>query len=760
MSAKTFEAVLQISGVMSDSVRKSIADLNKQLGLVDKKTLATAARMGAIGAAAASAVAGAAAGVVAYSVKVGAEFEKSMSQVQAISGASGESLETLTEKAKEMGRTTAFSASEAAEAMKYMAMAGWKEQDIVNGISGVMNLAAASGESLGSVSDIVTDAMTAFKMSADESEHFADVLAAVSSSANTNVEMMGQSFKQSAALAGTMGYSIEDVSLALGLMANAGIKGETAGMAIKNAISNMASPTKSMAAVMDQLNLSLTDSEGNMKDMRTVMLEVRKGFSGLSKDQQAAAAATLFGKEAMAGMLSIVGASDEDFNKLANAIDNSSGSAKKMADTMLDNLSGQFTLLKSVTEGIGISIYDKFKRPLTDALKGVNKNFETLAKSVEKGELGGKLEKLAQVVGKALEGISKWLVDILPDVITFTSEFIGAITEVAAAISDNWGWLEPLLMGIVGAFAAFKIITFVSGLLTAFSVAGGIATGVATALSAAMAFLTSPVVLVAAAIGALIAIGVLLYKNWDTVKAKAGELWEYVKNAFAGLWESVQFYAGQLGQFVSGVWTSIKDGAAQMGQGIQDFFTNAFAALPGLLKTPVNAAISLINGAINGINDIGFTIPDWVPGIGGKAFKVNIPNIPLLAAGGFTNGVSIAGEAGTEAVISFDPAYRKQNIGYLAQAAELLGVADDMSVNYYADQLAAMGGGTLAAAGPSITYNLGGIVFSPTVTVAGGDEKKTSIIEQLRNYQGDLLELIEDLLASKEAGNYGTGGVF
>lgn len=759
MSSKAMEAVILISGLMSDSVKKSVNDVNKQLGIIDNKTKATAAKLAAVSTAAATAVAGAAAAVVGYSVKVGASFEKAMSEVQAISGASGESLENLTEKAKEMGRTTAFSASEAAEAMEYMAMAGWKEQDIISGISGVMNLAAASGESLGSVSDIVTDAMTAFKMSSEQAEHFADVLAATSSSANTNVEMLGMSFKQSAALAGTMGYSIEDVSLALGLMANAGIKGETAGMAIKNSIANMASPTKSMAAVMDQLNLSLTDSNGNMKDFRTVLTEVRKGFSGLSKDEQAAAAATLFGKEAMAGMLSIVGASDADFNKLADAIDNSSGSAKKMADVMLDNLSGQFTMLKSVTEGIGISIYDKFKRPLTDALKSVTKNFEGLAKSLESGALSGGLDTLAKTISDALVGISNWLVDVLPTIINFTTNFIELISAVSGAIIDNWGWIEPVLMGIVGAFAAFKILTFVNGLMAAWTaISTGAAVGT-TALGAAVAFLTSPIFLIAAAIGAAIAVGILLWKNWDAIKVKALELWNYLGEAWSGIKETVVGYATQLGEWVSGVWTGIKDGAANMASGVVSFFTNAFTALPGILKSPINGAISLINGAVNAINGIGFTIPDWVPGIGGKAFSVNIPNIPMLAKGGFTNGVSIAGEAGTEAVISFDPAYRQQNIGYLAKAAEMLGVSDEMSINYYADKIASLEGSGLTAGGPMINYNLGGIIFSPTVTVSAG-EKKVDIIEQLRNYQGDLLELIEDLLASKEAGNYGASRVF
>ena len=245
----------------------------------------------------------------------------------------------------------------------------------------------------------------------------------------------------------------------------------------------------------------------------------------------------------------------------------------------------------------------------------------------------------------------------------------------------------------------------------------------------------NPIGTVITLLGLLVAAGIAVYKNWDTIKAKGAELWAYLGT----------------------VWTGIKDGAANMAQGIKDFFVNGFEALPGILKAPINAAISLINGAINGINNIGFTIPDWVPGIGGKAFKVNIPNLPMLASGGFTNGVSIAGEAGTEAVISFDPAYRAQNIGYLAQAADMLGVGN--SLGYYTDKINSLGG-EIGAGGMNVTYNLGGITFAPTVTVTGADAKKASIIEQLRNYQGELLDLIEELLASKEAGNYGGSGAF
>lgn len=241
-----------------------------------------------------------------YSIKVGSDFEAGMSQVSAVSGATGEDLEALTEKAKEMGAKTKFSATEAAEAMNYMAMAGWKTSDMLNGIEGIMNLAAASGENLGTTADIVTDALTAFGLSAQDSTHFADVLAAASSNANTNVGMMGETFKYVAPVAGAMGYSVEDCSLAIGLMANSGIKAGQAGTVLRSMLSRLAKPTDEVQGAMDKLGVSLTNSDGSMKSLNEVMGDMREGFSGLSKAEQTQTASALAGQEAMSGLLAIV----------------------------------------------------------------------------------------------------------------------------------------------------------------------------------------------------------------------------------------------------------------------------------------------------------------------------------------------------------------------------------------------------------------------------------------------------------------------
>lgn len=308
---------------------------------------------------------------VAESVNSFQDFEAMMSQVKAISGATGQAFDDLTTKAQEMGATTKFTATESAEAFNYMAMAGWKPQQMIDGISGIMSLAAASGGDLGTTSDIVTDAITAFGLTAGDAGHFADVLAQASANANTDVSMLGESFKYVAPVAGAMKYSIEDTSLALGLMASANVKGSMSGTALKTSIANMVKPTNDMAEAMDKYGISITDGEGNLKSLKGVIDNVRGSLGGLSRDEQTAVASTIFGKEAMAGMLAIVNASEEDYNKLSNAIYNANDAAQDMADTMLDNLKGSFTLMQSAIEGTENAFGKRLSPYLRDIAGGI-----------------------------------------------------------------------------------------------------------------------------------------------------------------------------------------------------------------------------------------------------------------------------------------------------------------------------------------------------------------------------------------------------
>lgn len=468
-------------------------------------------------------------------IDVGKSFEAGMSEVQAISGASGKDLERLSNKAKEMGATTKFSATESATALKYMAMAGWKTDQMVSGLAGVMNLAAASGEDLGTVSDIVTDSMTAFGLKANQSGHFADVLAKASSSSNTNVAMMGETFKYVAPLAGSMKYSIEDTATAIGLMANAGIKGSQAGTSLRSIITRLVKPPKDAATALNALGISTTKADGSMKPLRETMAELREKFSGLTESQKASYASSIAGQEAMSGLLAIVNASDSDFNKLQKAIDNSSGAAKKQADVMNNNLQGALYDLGSAAESVGIGIYEDIKTPLTKAVGVGTAQLRVLSNKLKKGgikEIVPKeaintvenLGKVAMVAGKGgvkvLATSTKLLGDNMGVVIPLATSFMGAWVGVKVFNTASKG-----VTALTTAFSALKTmeqanaITLVAqqGGLTALQTVVGIFTGkisLATAatgtFNAACTALGGPVGLGVVAVGALVA-GVAAY---------------------------------------------------------------------------------------------------------------------------------------------------------------------------------------------------------------------------------------------------------
>ncbi|MCM1559638.1 MAG: phage tail tape measure protein [Butyrivibrio sp.] len=337
------------------------------------------------------------------------DFEAAMSQVQAISGATGSELTRLTNKAKEMGATTKFTAQESAEAFNYMAMAGWKTEDMLSGIEGILSLAAASGEDLATTSDIVTDALTAFNMKAEEAGRFSDVLAAAASNANTTVSGMGETFKYAGSMAGALGYSIEDVALMTGLMANTGIKATMAGTALNSIFTRLSTNTNGAADAMSDLGIEFFTSEGNARDLSDVMGELRKATAGMTAEQKSNLANTIAGTQAQKGLLAILNASEEDYNKLADAINNADGAAANMSETMMDNLQGSITLLQSAVDGVKISFGERLSPYvrsladwLTDQMPAVEQGLNELMDWVDT-----KVDRMKRKFGE-ISGTKEW----------------------------------------------------------------------------------------------------------------------------------------------------------------------------------------------------------------------------------------------------------------------------------------------------------------------------------------------------------------
>lgn len=426
---------------------KGFNDGISKLGKLGKSGLKVATRaVTALGVAAGTGIAAA--------VKVGATFEAEMSKVSAISGATGEDFQKLTDKAKEMGAKTKFSATESAQAMEYMAMAGWKTGDMLNGIEGIMNLAAASGEDLAATSDIVTDALTAMGLSASDSGHFADVLAAAASNSNTNVSMMGETFKYAAPLAGALGYNIEDLGQAIGLMANAGIKGSQSGTALRSILTRLAKPPKEAAEAMDKYKISLKNSDGTMKSLMEAMENMRDALQGLPEDEQSAAAAAIGGQEAMSGLLAIVNASEEDFKKLADSIDNADGSAAEMAATMQDNLAGQLTILKSGLEGLGISIYESLEKPLKEVAAVAVKVISDLNEAYSSGGFSSFIDEIGKKV-PMLQGATSAISDLARETKGMSSSELMDFGKMAVVVAGS----APGVIGFGKAIGVVKTTT-------------------------------------------------------------------------------------------------------------------------------------------------------------------------------------------------------------------------------------------------------------------------------------------------------------
>lgn len=310
--------------------------------------------------------------LAAATLEAGMAFEQGMSVVEALSGATGADLRALNEKAQELGRTTQFTATNITTMMKYTALAGWDTREMLEGIDGIWQLAAASGEDFARVSDIVTDALTALGMQTSESTRLVDVMAATATSSNTTIGLMGETFQYVAPIAGTLKYSVEDLSAVIGILADNGIKGEKAGIALRNIISRLIKPTKDVKQWMDKLGITMTDANGNMLPLSDVVNQLRDKMGKLSAAERTEAATCIAGKQAMAGLLAIVNTAPGNLTKLKTAINQSEGAGKKMADTMMNNGKGAITLLTSKIEGLQIALYNKLKPAFNKAIDVAN----------------------------------------------------------------------------------------------------------------------------------------------------------------------------------------------------------------------------------------------------------------------------------------------------------------------------------------------------------------------------------------------------
>lgn len=442
------------------------------------------------------------AGVAAIGVaglKVATDFEEGMAKVKAITGATGEDFDALRDKAIELGADTAFSSSEVADAMTEMAKAGWDTNQIIDGMSGVLAAAAASGENLGTVSTIVADAVTGFGMAASDSTRVADLLTEAANAGTIDIADLGESFKYIAPMAQSMGLSIEDVTTAVSAMSMSGIKGSQAGTSLKNTLVNLVKPTKTMQAAINELGIEITDGNGNFLSLDDIVANLRTSFTGLTDEQKTYYASVLAGKEGQAGLLSILNLTEEEYTALSDEMHSCSGVAEETAAVMQDNLNAR----------------------------------------VE--QLGGALESLAIVLADNVIPFLTKLVEKVTTVIDGFTQMSPATQKVVLVIGTIVAALGPVLV------AVGKVVVLIGQIMT-----------FAPQIAAALTALTGPIGIVIAVIAALVAAGVLLYKNWDTIKEYAGKLgaaisekWNAIKTATSEAWNNVK-------ETTSKVWNNVK----------------------------------------------------------------------------------------------------------------------------------------------------------------------------------------------------------
>ena len=526
-------------------------------------------------------------GLSAAAVKVASDFDSAMSQVAAVSGAAGKELDALRDKAREMGSKTKFSASEAAEAMNYMAMAGWKTGDMLEGIEGIMNLAAASGEDLATTSDIVTDALTALGLSAADSGHFADILAAASSNANTNVAMMGETFKYCAPVAGALGFTAEDTAEAIGLMANAGIKSSQAGTAMRTMLTSLTGEVTFVGDAFGELTVQTVNADGSMRSLGDILGDCRAAFSQMSEAERAANAEALVGKNAMSGFLAVMNAAPGDIEKLNSAINNCDGTAERMAETMQDNLAGQLTILKSQLEELAISIG------------------EILMPSIR--QIVGWIQGLVDWLNGLDEGTKKVIVTV-----ALVSAALGPVLIVVGKVVGAVGTILTVVPKVAGAVSG--VIGFVSGT-------------VVPALSAVVAAIGWVPIAIAAVIGAV----VLLYNKCEWFRDAVNAVWAQVRDFFVSAWEVicsfftetipnawnslVSFFQGipawwsglwqSVGDFFNNIWTNMMNNPVLTGivDMIRSLWENLSTTLQGIwdgIKTAASGAWELIKNVVLG----------------------------------------------------------------------------------------------------------------------------------------------------------------
>jgi len=896
---KEYKAIISIAGKLDPSLGSAVSSAIKMTGGIGS-ALKVAGTVAGVGAAAIGVATTAVAAFGKSSVEAGMNFDSSMSQVAATMGTTVDQIGDLRNFALEMGRTTAFSATESADALNYMALAGYDAETSMKMLPNVLNLAAAGNMDLARASDMVTDTQTAFGMSIDRTSQMVDEMAKAASTGNTSVEQLGDAFLTVGGLAQELNGGmvmlsdgtykqvdgIQELEIALTGMANAGIKGTEAGTHMRNMLLKLSSPTSEGVKQLEALGVSVFDAQGNMRSLDKIFQDLSGSLGDLTQEQKLQAISELFNARDIASAEALLNSINQDWDKIGESILNADGAAEQMANTQLDNLAGDVKLFKSALEGAQIAISDTLSPSLREFVQFGTDGISRLTSAFQEGGLSGAMEELGTILTeglaklienapslvnagmKLLMALTQGIIQNMPQLITtgiqiatmliqgaiqalpqlasslataivqtisstispeagsivqqlfdiFSQfgeqlapifqqvgsmfmelgpqiaegimpiiqsvmdmlppilELIGAIIEAIVPIGEVVMSVIPQIIDMIGQVMAAlsPIVQYLTGELTStiqqvmpfitnmlaqlmplimqlisgllpvviqllstlmpilqaiFQILGPLLQLVTTIVSAVLPMISTGIQMVISLITAL-----TTYLNGPMIAAISGAV-EIVGTVIAAILNHIQLLLDFVTNVFTGQWSAAWENVKQI-------FANVFNALAGIAKAAFNAVIAIINAAIDGINSISVDIPAYVPVVGGQHFGLNIAKLPMLAHGGFTNGLSIAGEAGQEAVISFDPSARQQNLSYWARAGKLLGV-NAKAVD------------TIASSAKTSGSNAGNfITFSPNVTIQGNADYDT-VLQALRDNEEEFMDMMNEFFARKESVSYG-----
>jgi len=896
---KEYKAIISIAGKLDPSLGSAVSSAIKMTGGIGS-ALKVAGTVAGVGAAAIGVATTAVAAFGKSSVEAGMNFDSSMSQVAATMGTTVDQIGDLRNFALEMGRTTAFSATESADALNYMALAGYDAETSMKMLPNVLNLAAAGNMDLARASDMVTDTQTAFGMSIDRTSQMVDEMAKAASTGNTSVEQLGDAFLTVGGLAQELNGGmvmlsdgtykqvdgIQELEIALTGMANAGIKGTEAGTHMRNMLLKLSSPTSEGVKQLEALGVSVFDAQGNMRSLDKIFQDLSGSLGDLTQEQKLQAISELFNARDIASAEALLNSINQDWDKIGESILNADGAAEQMANTQLDNLAGDVKLFKSALEGAQIAISDTLSPSLREFVQFGTDGISRLTSAFQEGGLSGAMEELGTILTeglaklienapslvnagmKLLMALTQGIIQNMPQLITtgiqiatmliqgaiqalpqLASSLATAIVQtISSTISPEAGSIVQQLFDIFSQFGEQLAPIFQQVGSMFMELGPQIAEGIMPIIQSVMDMLPPILELIGAIIEAIVPIG-------EVVMSVIPQIIDMIGQVMAALSPIVQYLTGELTStiqqvmpfitnmlaqlmplimqlisgllpvviqllstlmpilqaifqvlgpllqlvttivsavlpmistgiqmvinlitalttYLTGVLTGVLSGVVEVvgtviaaitnhiqllldfvtnvftGQwsaaweNVKQIFANVFNALAGIAKAAFNAVIAIINAAIDGINSISVDIPAYVPVVGGQHFGLNIAKLPMLAHGGFTNGLSIAGEAGQEAVISFDPSARQQNLSYWARAGKLLGV-NAKAVD------------TIASSAKTSGANAGNfITFSPNVTIQGNADYDT-VLQALRDNEEEFMDMMNEFFARKESVSYG-----